>query len=334
MPSVDIDTDILNQYNRKRVSQTRLQFKPMTLTFHDVADGKTLRFWEMYYEFYFKDGLDKLQADYSSRGDNKIKQAEFFDGVYGNKYGKDPFENFGYNLTNQVNDRRKFSGSRKTPELEAITSDKVDKLKYLIDSIDIVQHRGHAAKKTTIVHPRIESFNHDTLMYSGVSDLVEMSMTFVYEDVIYSDTRFTPNDYDVYGKVRGKFKDSPHTPPNETTKAGEKGLLSVLFDTDLNIPIPPDSPILGAGIGAINSATSNVQQGTKSYVADVPRQASRAAGDSIFTGEIKNPIDPKRAAGGILKTTTTSSIGGITKSFSSTAKSKDTAYKDTERVSK
>ena len=56
MPSFKIQTDVLNQYNRKRLSQTKIGFEPVKVVFHDVADGKTLKFWEMYYRYYFGDG--------------------------------------------------------------------------------------------------------------------------------------------------------------------------------------------------------------------------------------------------------------------------------------
>ena len=58
MPSMKIETTPLNQYNRKRLSQTKIAFEPVKMVFHDVADGKTLKFWEMYYRYYFGDGTE------------------------------------------------------------------------------------------------------------------------------------------------------------------------------------------------------------------------------------------------------------------------------------
>jgi len=58
MPSMKIETQMLNQYNRKRVSQTKIIFEPVKVVFHDVCDGKTLKFWEMYYTYYFRDGIE------------------------------------------------------------------------------------------------------------------------------------------------------------------------------------------------------------------------------------------------------------------------------------
>ena len=56
MPAMKIETAVLNQYNRKRISQTGVTFEPVKMVCHDVVDGKTLMFWEMYYRYYFADG--------------------------------------------------------------------------------------------------------------------------------------------------------------------------------------------------------------------------------------------------------------------------------------
>jgi len=61
MPSFKIESTTLNQYNRKRISQTKIMFEPVRMVFHDVADGKTLKFWEMYYNYYFGDGVEPGQ---------------------------------------------------------------------------------------------------------------------------------------------------------------------------------------------------------------------------------------------------------------------------------
>lgn len=62
LPQVDIDTKILNEYNRPRISQTKLKNKPVKLIIHDTVNGTTMKLWKAYYEFYFADGI-KDQAD-------------------------------------------------------------------------------------------------------------------------------------------------------------------------------------------------------------------------------------------------------------------------------
>lgn len=63
LPNLDIDTTILNQYNRRRVVQTKIQSQAISLVFHDTVDGKTMRLWEMYYDYYYRDGRNSDSSD-------------------------------------------------------------------------------------------------------------------------------------------------------------------------------------------------------------------------------------------------------------------------------
>lgn len=63
LPNFAITTQILNQYNRKRVIQTKIEPSPMTLSFHDTVDGQTMRLWEMYYDYYYRDGKNSDSRD-------------------------------------------------------------------------------------------------------------------------------------------------------------------------------------------------------------------------------------------------------------------------------
>src|SRR5690606_2588147 len=46
VPAVRVNSEILNQYNRKVISQDRIEFRPLTMSLFDVADGKTQKLWE------------------------------------------------------------------------------------------------------------------------------------------------------------------------------------------------------------------------------------------------------------------------------------------------
>lgn len=63
LPGFIINTQILNQYNRKRVLQSKIEPSLITLSFHDTVDGQTMRLWEMYYEYYYRDGRNSDSND-------------------------------------------------------------------------------------------------------------------------------------------------------------------------------------------------------------------------------------------------------------------------------
>ena len=55
MPNVNLNTEIVNEYNRKRILYTGVDYGECVLTLHDVADGKVLNFWKEYFKYYFAD---------------------------------------------------------------------------------------------------------------------------------------------------------------------------------------------------------------------------------------------------------------------------------------
>jgi hypothetical protein len=59
LPKFNIQSKILNAYNRKNVVQERINYDPVTITFHDDNSDIVRNFWVDYYNHYYRD------ADYS-----------------------------------------------------------------------------------------------------------------------------------------------------------------------------------------------------------------------------------------------------------------------------
>jgi hypothetical protein len=277
MPSMTMDTDILNQYNKKRISQKRLNFNPITITFHDSVEGRTLRLWEMYYEYYFKDGLAK-QKTAGSDG-RRLERTEFLNDIITDKFN----DNFGYNLA-RVGDN-----------------------KYLIESIDIYQVHGGRFSRTTIIRPRIRQFTHDTLDYEDVSGLVQMSMDFEYEDVIYSNVNQPLNadelDRYKYGDfwemanlitirtpVNGRDLGSPE-PQLPTVNCD--GTSSTNFAGADNFLSSPLGSTITRVIGQENVA--RVEDSISGIVGAIPDAIGTVVSASIFGGTVSLNPDPVQA---------------------------------------
>lgn len=88
MPNISVSTEILNQYNRHRIVSKRVEPQTVSLTFHDTVDGLSLRLWEMYYQYYFRDG------------DNPGERSEF------DTVSARFTDRFGYNLPQVRNNRQ------------------------------------------------------------------------------------------------------------------------------------------------------------------------------------------------------------------------------------
>ena len=55
LPSFRFDTDTLNQYNRKRIIQSKIKYDPAEIVFHDDNASQITAMWNAYYRYYYAD---------------------------------------------------------------------------------------------------------------------------------------------------------------------------------------------------------------------------------------------------------------------------------------
>lgn len=200
MPAMKMDTKALNQYNRKRITQNSISYEPIKMTFHDVADGKTLKFWDMYYRYYFADGEEpgKNQAK-SAQQPNKTFSVESFIPKINPDILNLPASVsnlFSSNQPSGFNSPNNTVGDKSA--LQDVVEDTLNNHRFgfnlptvmnirnLIQSIDIYQVHGGRFNQVTLVNPRVASFSHDTLNYAAGDRSLELTFTFEYEYAYYT----------------------------------------------------------------------------------------------------------------------------------------------------
>ena len=68
LPQYSASIDVKNQYNRKKVIQTSIEYTPVNITMHDDNQGITSYLLEAYYKYYFRDSSgDSREAAYQPR---------------------------------------------------------------------------------------------------------------------------------------------------------------------------------------------------------------------------------------------------------------------------
>jgi len=156
LPKYKIETTTKNKYNRKKNLQTRIDYDPVTITFHDDSMGLTSQLWAAYYQYYFRDGT------YGSR-----------DGAGKPNQTARPYDRFNaYKGETANNDRFGLDNDQYEP---------------FFTSIQLTQMARHQYLTMTLVNPIIESWQHDTLDNSDAATPVENSMSIAYETVFYAD---------------------------------------------------------------------------------------------------------------------------------------------------
>lgn len=171
LPSFTMETTQLNQYNRKRIVQTKIKYDPIEITFHDDNGNNINKLWESYYRYYYSDGSKPNQVLRGSRGNDRFFQesdAPITDYNNNNIYKESNQEDHNWGLVGGATN----ADGTKIPFFRNIT---------------IFGLNQHNFTAYTLVNPVITNFSHDTYNYSEGSGVMQNRMTIDYETVVYNE---------------------------------------------------------------------------------------------------------------------------------------------------
>jgi hypothetical protein len=219
LPKYSVDTEVMNQYNRKRIVQTKINYDPVTLTFHDDSGDNVRNMWYNYYSYYYKDPSWNYLAPNSTNGSL---------GESGNKAN-----GFGYNARDIYNNQRLgnvndwgFIGE----SFNDGSSSASGKPPFFRD-IRIYGMDQHKFAEYVLINPIITAWAHDTYNYTEGAGTMQNSMTIAYETVKYYSGAIGNQRPDI--NVQG-FADPAHydqttspisRPGSTSTVFGQGGLL-------------------------------------------------------------------------------------------------------------
>ena len=154
LPKYGMNVEEKIQYNKKMYAATRIQYDPVSITFHDDHADTVNAFWKKYYEYHIADAVsmnsdlqisttkDSLYDSIDTKGDgNRI-----------NKFGMD------------------------TPAQRG---------KPFLKGIEIFVLHKKRFTSMTLVNPVIGSFSHDNLDAADGAGILSNTMQVFYETVIY-----------------------------------------------------------------------------------------------------------------------------------------------------
>jgi hypothetical protein len=174
LPQFKIDTHTMNQYNRKRVVQTKMQYQPCRMTLHDDQGDLIRNMWYNYYAYYYKDPTQPYQGVTAQNGTiGKLQTLQ---------------SGFGYN-TNDI-----YSASRTVNDWGYIGESYSDgtntgnggggKPAFFRDiTIYGLNQKKFAA--WTLINPMISSWNGDMYDYSEGGGTMQNEVSVEYETVKY-----------------------------------------------------------------------------------------------------------------------------------------------------
>lgn len=154
LPKFTIDTEPLNQYNRKTNSYKKIQYDPVNIKFHDDNNGITNNLWALYYGYFFR---DRSNIQGSSDLNGSVRPEAYLRNTYASK-GQMPYR---YGLDN-------------------------DSSMPFFNSIQLCTLSRQRFYSYLLCNPKITKWEHDTVDQKGSGEVLQNSMTIAYDAVIYS----------------------------------------------------------------------------------------------------------------------------------------------------
>jgi len=178
-PRWTVKNNVLNSYGKKRISQTGVEYQPITIKFYDTYDDSVLSFLQEYSRFYFGDFNNDESTAW--RHDQTDPTMEMGAGAWGFYNGMDgaPDES------------------------------------YFFDRIEIYTFGNGKYTRWDLVHPKIIEVAPDTHDYSDGNSASEITVSIAYEGIIWPEmaTEFTDADgsAEMMGLDEGEYGEFPQT---------------------------------------------------------------------------------------------------------------------------
>jgi hypothetical protein len=179
LPSYTFDTHTMNQYNRKRIVQTKIKYDPIDINFHDDNGNLIRNMWYNYYTYYYKDAsipvasVSGRQAQQTGNGSTNSPNNTNYNSrnIYSQSITGDT--NWGYigeTPDSPSTNTQAATGQTKIPFFKNVT---------------IFGFNQHNYAAYTLINPIINRFAHDTYDYSQGNGTMTNTMTLDYETVKY-----------------------------------------------------------------------------------------------------------------------------------------------------
>jgi len=257
LPKYTVDTLVAQQYNKKRKIQTKIQYDPIQVVFHDDNYGVTTALWESYYRYYFVDGRHSSADTVGNPNHTAIKQYQHSNAFHGSELNKFRF------------------------------GKDADIKKPFFTSIQIYQMARKTYTCFTLVNPVISQWQHDTLNNQESGPVANM-MQVDYEAVLYSRGRVENNAPQGFAAEHYDKTPSPNSLSGGGTTSlfGDGGVLSGLFGSNTG-PYTYIGSALGQNGGGRITLGSILRTANRlKNIKKLSKEGLRQEGFNILTGAI------------------------------------------------
>ena len=295
LPNYTLDTEVLNQYNRKRIIQKKINYLPVSMTFHDDAGDLSRNLWYNYYSYYYKDANQQYLSPSNQNG--SIGQVANQPGftynsrdIYANNR---PVNDWGYIGEGYS---QGYAGGPSTGSGGDQTSGKPP----FFSDITIYGMDQHKWVSYVLINPLVKEWKHDQYNYSEGGGVMENSMTVEYETVKYYSGAIGGSRPDT--NIKG-FADPAHydnirsslaRPGSTRSVLGQGGLL----DAGIGIVQDLQSGNLTGAIGAVQKAGTAYNTFKGANIRSVVNEEANAAVKSVIRNSVPGAVRQQQAGSG------------------------------------
>jgi len=282
LPGYTIDVATMNQYNRKRLVQTKINYNPAQIVFNDDHSDLIRNMWYQYYQYYYSDPTYAYGNTPNQSG--TLGQIDTL--MSGFSYGA----NDTY-TPSRVIQHWGLSGQGYTnPSLQSLATSLLtgpaSGVEPFFRDITIYGMAQKSYAQYTMINPLISEWTHDTYDYSQGNQVVTHTMTIRYENVKYYS-----------GDIGGAQPSEPVTgfadPAHYDTQTS-----AIAVPGSTGIPNPAgskqDLQALNSGQNTLQNVIGAVGQGLVPVASSFLGGA--LAGSGAYTQQIVNGLAPAIAA--------------------------------------
>ena len=265
LPRFTINTETLVAYNKKEVIQTKINYNPITITFHDDMGNMINNLWKNYYQYYYADGRYDGSAQGKLMSRTMTNPAAYSKATQGG--GGNPYLGYQYGLNNGQSEP-------------------------FISFINIFLLNKRTYNSITLVNPLITEWNHSGLDNS-VTRMLENKMTVAYEAVYYDlfanpVTKIQPGFNEIH------YDNTPS--PLSSFGRGGKGIGGLLSGaTDVLGILGQEGPLSFGDVVSLAVGTKNLVDNYKSVKQQGWKQATKEYGYSILTSTFSDAAKGKNS---------------------------------------
>ena len=232
LPKYSFDVQVMNQYNRKRNVQTRINYEPINIEFHDDSSDVVRSLWYAYYDYFYKDpsqpyggnqavksttnlNAGSAQLPFEKRGfDNNGNGQNDTVGVQGDQNKRDIYQK--YRVGNDWGYKAEGTAGASSSEKPQFFRD-----------ITIYGFNQKSYVSYTLINPIITDFQHDRYDYAQSAGIMQNSMTLRYESVKYGEGAIGKNGVPGFAEPQ-HYDNSPSAlsrPGSTDSFLGQGGIL-------------------------------------------------------------------------------------------------------------